>query len=116
MRIRRLFASTLIAATVPLLGAALDATPAWAAGSLAPPAWAAGSFAPPTVVGLGSAPNPRQLGTMLNQPVVGMASDPSGSGLWLVANDGGVFSFGSAHFYGSTGAIHLWQPIVGMAA
>ena len=33
----------------------------------------------------------------------------------LVASDGGIFSFGNAHFYGSTGAIHLNQPIVGMA-
>ncbi len=35
---------------------------------------------------------------------------------WLVASDGGIFSFGDAQFYGSTGAIHLNQPIVGMAA
>jgi uncharacterized protein YkwD len=34
----------------------------------------------------------------------------------LVASDGGIFSFGAAHFYGSTGAIHLNQPIVGLAA
>ena len=33
----------------------------------------------------------------------------------MVASDGGVFSFGDATFYGSTGAIHLNQPIVGMA-
>jgi hypothetical protein len=26
-----------------------------------------------------------------------------------------VFSFGDAHFYGSTGGIHLNQPVVGMA-
>jgi cell wall-associated NlpC family hydrolase len=32
-----------------------------------------------------------------------------------VASDGGVFSYGDASFYGSTGAIHLDQPIVGMA-
>ena len=37
-------------------------------------------------------------------------------GYWLVASDGGVFAFGSAGFYGSTGSIHLNQPIVGMAA
>jgi len=36
-------------------------------------------------------------------------------GYWLVAADGGVFSFGSAGFYGSTGGIKLNQPIVGMA-
>jgi hypothetical protein len=35
---------------------------------------------------------------------------------WLVASDGGIFSFGGAHFYGSTGNITLNKPIVGMAA
>ncbi|MGH9075528.1 MAG: hypothetical protein ACRDZQ_15630, partial [Acidimicrobiales bacterium] len=36
-------------------------------------------------------------------------------GYWSVARDGGIFSFGDASFHGSTGAIHLNQPIVGMA-
>ena len=34
----------------------------------------------------------------------------------LVASDGGVFAFGDAHFYGSTGSLTLNKPIVGMAA
>ncbi len=34
---------------------------------------------------------------------------------WLVASDGGIFSFGGAGFYGSTGNIALNKPIVGMA-
>ena len=34
---------------------------------------------------------------------------------WLVASDGGIFSFGGAPFYGSTGCIALNKPIVGMA-
>ncbi|MGE3835920.1 MAG: glycoside hydrolase family 26 protein, partial [Acidimicrobiia bacterium] len=51
----------------------------------------------------------------LNQPIVGMATTPSGNGYWLVASDGGVFSYGDAAFHGSTGAIALNQPIVGMA-
>ncbi|HEY2332654.1 MAG TPA: matrixin family metalloprotease [Acidimicrobiales bacterium] len=55
-------------------------------------------------------------GATLAQPVVGMASTPSGGGYWLVARDGGVFSFGDAAFFGSTGAIRLNQPIVGMAS
>ncbi|HVW33857.1 MAG TPA: Ig-like domain-containing protein [Acidimicrobiia bacterium] len=38
------------------------------------------------------------------------------SGYWLVGTDGGIFSFGRAGFFGSTGAIHLNQPIAGMAA
>ena len=33
-----------------------------------------------------------------------------------MAADGGIFTFGDAGFYGSTGAIRLNQPIVGMAA
>jgi GH43 family beta-xylosidase len=37
-------------------------------------------------------------------------------GYWQVGADGGVFSFGAAQFYGSMGAQHLNQPVVGMAA
>ncbi len=37
-------------------------------------------------------------------------------GYWLVASDGGIFSYGNASFLGSTGGIHLNKPIVGMAA
>ncbi len=36
-----------------------------------------------------------------NAPVVGMAATPSGNGYWLVAKDGGVFTFGDATFHGS---------------
>ncbi len=39
-----------------------------------------------------------------------------GGGYWLVASDGGIFSYGSATDFGSTGAIALNKPIVGMAA
>ena len=45
-----------------------------------------------------------------------MAATPTGNGYWLVAADGGIFTFGDATFHGSTGAITLNQPIVGMAA
>jgi hypothetical protein len=55
-------------------------------------------------------------GTTLNQPVVGMATTPLDGGYWLVAGDGGVFSFGDAAFYGSTGNIRLNRPVLGMAA
>ena len=44
------------------------------------------------------------------------AAAPPRPGYWLVASDGGVFSFGGAAFHGSTGALHLNEPIVGMAA
>ncbi len=40
----------------------------------------------------------------------------TGRGYWSVASDGGVFAFGSAPFYGSTGAIRLNSPMVGMAS
>jgi hypothetical protein len=44
-----------------------------------------------------------------------MASTHDGRGYWLVASDGGIFSFGDAPFFGSTGGQPLNQPIVGMA-
>jgi hypothetical protein len=34
---------------------------------------------------------------------------------WEVASDGGVFSFGGAPYYGSTGSLVLKKPVVGMA-
>ena len=37
-------------------------------------------------------------------------------GYWMVASDGGVFSYGDAVFHGSTGSSHLNQPVVGMTA
>ena len=53
---------------------------------------------------------------VLNRPIVGLAATPSGNGYWVVATDGGIFAFGDAHYFGSTGGIVLNQPIVGMAA
>jgi ribosomal protein L24E len=44
-----------------------------------------------------------------------MSPTPSGKGYWLVASDGGIFTFGDAAFHGSTGSIRLNQPIMGMA-
>jgi hypothetical protein len=43
-----------------------------------------------------------------------MAATRSGRGYWLVASDGGIFAFGDAGFFGSTGAIKLNKPITGM--
>ena len=45
-----------------------------------------------------------------------MAATPDGKGYWLVAGDGGVFSFGDATFYGSMGATHLAAGITGIAS
>ncbi|MGH9047787.1 MAG: hypothetical protein ACRDVW_10830, partial [Acidimicrobiales bacterium] len=55
-------------------------------------------------------------GLVLNKPVVGMAATPDGKGYWLVASDGGIFSYGDATYYGSTGGLVLNKPVVGMAA
>jgi beta-lactamase class A len=54
--------------------------------------------------------------TGLAAPVVGAAATPDGLGYWVVAADGGAFSFGDAPFEGSMGGSPLNQPIVGMAA
>jgi hypothetical protein len=35
-------------------------------------------------------------------------------GYWMVGSDGGIFTFGSAQFYGSTGSLSLQRPVVGM--
>ncbi|MGD9797412.1 MAG: S8 family serine peptidase, partial [Acidimicrobiia bacterium] len=51
----------------------------------------------------------------LNQPIVGMATTPSGNGYWLVAGDGSVYRFGDAADYGSTAGVPLTRPIVGIA-
>jgi hypothetical protein len=59
---------------------------------------------------LGPAP-----GLALNDDIVGIAATPSGRGYWLIAGDGGVFTFGDARFYGSLGNLTLAQPIVGIA-
>ncbi|MHB8294155.1 MAG: hypothetical protein ACYDH5_05915 [Acidimicrobiales bacterium] len=44
-----------------------------------------------------------------------MAVDPATGGYWLVAADGGVFSFGSARFYGRLPRNSLSDPVMGMA-
>jgi len=55
------------------------------------------------------APNPT--------PTPSPAPNPTPSsehGYWLVGSDGGIFSFGAAQFYGSTGALTLQRPVVGI--
>jgi hypothetical protein len=44
------------------------------------------------------------------------AASSDGQGYWMVASDGGIFTFGDAGYFGSTGNLHLNQPVVGMAA
>ena len=37
-------------------------------------------------------------------------------GYYLVGSDGGIFTFGGAQFYGSTGSLNLQRPVVGITA
>jgi hypothetical protein len=55
-------------------------------------------------------------GSHLNDPIVGMAAAPSGHGYWLVASDGGIFTFGDARFLGSGGSRRLATPVAAMQA
>jgi N-acetylmuramoyl-L-alanine amidase len=113
VRRRRPAPLALVGALV-LLAAALPA--AFLSGSLSGrPAGAAGPVANSTVA-FGSTPVGSNALGSVNAGVVGMAETPGGEGYWLVASDGGVFSFGDAGFWGSTGSLRLNAPIVGMAS
>jgi hypothetical protein len=50
-----------------------------------------------------------------SSPVCPQPTRPA-PGYWQVGADGGIFSFGAAQFYGSTGSMRLNKPVVGMAA
>ena len=43
-----------------------------------------------------------------------MAATPSGHGYEFVADDGGIFTFGDAVYYGSLGGISGGPPVVGL--
>ena len=47
-------------------------------------------------------------------PVVTSPTTTPNHGYWLVGSDGGIFTFGDAQFYGSTGNIRLQRPVVGI--
>lgn len=76
---------------------------------------AAAAVAGGDVIAYGAPDHGSTEGVLLNAPVVDLAASPDGSGYWEVASDGGVFSFGRAHYAGSLGAIPLNQPIVAIA-
>ena len=68
------------------------------------------------VTSLGGAPWFGDLSELtLAQPIVALESTPTGDGYWLVASDGGIFTFGDAQFHGSAAADRR-DPVVGMAA
>ena len=47
-------------------------------------------------------------------PVTSSGTSTSTHGYWLDGSDGGIFTFGSAQFYGSTGSLKLQRPVVGI--
>jgi hypothetical protein len=59
---------------------------------------------------LGSTANIR-----LNQPVNGMVASPTGQGYLMVADDGGIFTFGDVPFHGSLGGNPPFWPITSVA-
>jgi hypothetical protein len=65
-----------------------------------------------TVTPSNSAPTPTP--TPSPTPTPTPSPTPGQHGYWLVGSDGGIFSFGSAQFYGSTGAMKLQRPVVGI--
>jgi len=100
---RRLALTAALACTLALAGVA---------GSTAP----AGADSQFRVRAFGGARSMGAPGGSLNAPLVGIAATPKGKGYWLLARDGGIFSYGNARFYGSTGNMRLNKPVVGIAA
>jgi N-acetylmuramoyl-L-alanine amidase len=107
-----------VAATVAVL-AAMTITwcvsPAPSGASVSSPRAAAASPPANSVVPFGGASVGQNALANANASVVGMAATPDGGGYWMVGADGGVFTLGTAQFYGSTGGIRLNAAIVGMA-
>ena len=50
----------------------------------------------------------------LVSPIIGMAPTSSGRGYWLVASDGGIFTFGDAKFRGSHARVSPVSPAVAL--
>jgi hypothetical protein len=81
--------------------------------TLSRPAGAA-TAAPNSVTAHGAA----ELGSpsaALVDAAVDIAATPERDGYWVVAGDGGVFTFGDARYHGSTGTLPLVRPIAGIA-
>ncbi|MEA3076499.1 MAG: hypothetical protein QOF60_1407 [Actinomycetota bacterium] len=64
----------------------------------------------------GDQPSEGGIGFPLARPIVAVDLTPSRLGYWLAASDGGIFAFGDAGYFGSTGAVQLNKPIVGMTS
>ena len=55
------------------------------------------------------------LGLPLAWVIVGASNTFDRGGYWLLGADGGIFTFGNARFFGSTGDMQLNRPVVTMA-
>jgi hypothetical protein len=79
------------------------------------PVSAPGSTPPPTTPGGGGTPPPTTPPTTAPRPIE--TQTVSGNeGFWLLGKDGGVFSFGTAKYYGSIGYLGGARQAVSMAA
>ncbi len=105
------------AATAPVAVATVSS--AAAPGLTAPPDSTAAAVSSPTEAATITSRTTLQASGVDPDSVTGDQQDaitPDGQGYWLVASDGGIFTFGDAGYFGSTGGMRLNQPIVGMAA
>lgn len=50
----------------------------------------------------------------LGGPIVDLVPTPDGAGYYLIGADGGVFTFGDAHFFGSAVPSHPASSVVAM--
>jgi len=70
----------------------------------------------PTSARAATIPTQGSDGVSLMGPHIGEpAASTDQHGYWLVGSDGGVFSFGSARFYGSVAGLQLQAPMIGIA-
>jgi hypothetical protein len=97
----RLAALALLTATMLVVAAQSPPT----AVARTPRAGRSGVSAPAAPAAPGPAPTPA--------PAAPPGPDPAG--YWVVGSDGGVYAYGAAPFKGSTGAMTLNKPVVGLA-
>ena len=57
----------------------------------------------------------KEASALIQKPAVAILVRPQGDGYWIVASDGGVFSFGGAPFFGSMGGQPLQAPVLNAA-
>ncbi len=74
----------------------------------------ASSATPPTCASTNIAPAAPPPTPPPKPPPAPPPTPPTSHGYWLVGSDGGIFTFGPAQFYGSTGSLHLQRPVVGI--